>query len=86
MVADTQPSRSFYSGLIALKKIVEGTSDCTGEKFFRLLVKNLAEALGAHGVWVTELLKDKNRLRALAFWLNDHYVEEYEYDIAGTPC
>lgn len=86
MVAETQPSRNFSSGLIALKKIVEGTSDYTGKKFFRLLVKNLAEALGAHGVWVTELLKDKNRLRALAFWLNDHYVEEYEYDIAGTPC
>ncbi len=86
MAADTQPSRKFSSGLIALKKIVEGTSDFTGEKFFRLLVKNLAESLGAHGVWVTEYLKDKNRLRALAFWLHDHYVEEYEYDIPGTPC
>lgn len=86
MPTDTQPSRKFSPGLIALKKIVEGTSDATGEKFFRLLVKNLAEALGAHGVWVTEHLKEKNRLRALAFWLNDHFVEEYEYDIPGTPC
>lgn len=86
MTAETHSSRKFSSGLIALKKIVEGTSDYTGEKFFRLLVKNLADALGAHGVWVTELIKDKNRLRALAFWLNDHYVEEYEYDIPGTPC
>ena len=86
MATDTQSSRKFSSGLIALKKIVEGTSDFTGETFFRLLVKKLAEALGAHGVWVTELVKDKNRLRALAFWLNDHYVDEYEYDIPGTPC
>ncbi len=86
MATDTQSSRKFSSGLIALKRIVEGTSDFTGETFFRLLVKNLAEALGAHGVWVTELVKDKNRLRALAFWLNDHYVDEYEYDIPGTPC
>ena len=86
MVAETHSPRKISSGLIALKKIVEGTSDYTGEKFFRLLVKNLAEALGAHGVWVTELIKDKNRLRALAFWLNDHYVEEYEYDVPGTPC
>jgi PAS domain S-box-containing protein len=86
MTAETHSSRKFSSGLIALKKIVEGTSDYTGEKFFRLLVKNLADALGAHGVWVTELIKDKNRLRALAFWLNNHYVEEYEYDIPGTPC
>lgn len=86
MATYTQPSRKISSGLIALKKIVEGTSDFTGEKFFRLLVKNLAESLDAHGVWITEYLKDKNRLRALAFWLDDHYVDEYEYDIPGTPC
>jgi PAS domain S-box-containing protein len=86
MAAEISPSRKISSGLIILKKIVEGTSDHTGEKFFRLLVKNLAESLDAHGVWVTEYLKDQNRLRSLAFWLKDHYVEEYEYDIPGTPC
>ncbi len=86
MNAESAPSHKVSSGLIILKKIVEGTSDHTGEKFFRLLVKNLAESLYAHGVWVTEYLKDQNRLRSLAFWLNDHYVEEYEYDIPGTPC
>ncbi len=86
MATDYQSSRKISSGLIILKKIVEGTSDQTGESFFRLLVKNLAESLDAHGVWVTEFLKEKNRLRALAFWLDDHFVEEYEYDISGTPC
>ncbi len=86
MAADYHPSNKFSSGLIVLKKIVEGTSDYTGEKFFRLLVRNLAESLNAHGVWVTEYLKESNRLRALAFWLDDHYVDEYEYDIPGTPC
>jgi PAS domain S-box-containing protein len=78
--------RKLSSGLIALKKIVEGTSDQTGEGFFRLLVKNLAEVLDAHGVWVTEYLRDKNRLRALSFWLENHFVDDYEYDVPGTPC
>jgi PAS domain S-box-containing protein len=78
--------RKLSSGLIALKKIMEGTSDQTGEGFFRLLVKNLAEVLDAHGVWVTEYLRDKNRLRALSFWLDSHFVDEYEYDVPGTPC
>jgi PAS domain S-box-containing protein len=86
MAADFQSPRTASSGLMLLKKIVEGTSDYTGEQFFRLLVRNLAESLNAHGVWVTEYLKKKNRLRALAFWLEDHYVDEYEYDIPGTPC
>lgn len=84
--SDTTKVRNTSPGLIALKKIVEGISDHTGEVFFQQLVKNLAEALDAHGVWVTEYLKDKNRLRALAFWLSDHFVDEYEYDVPGTPC
>ena len=86
MAGNIQPSEKSSSGLIILKKIVEGTSDQTGEQFFRILVKNLAESLNAHGVWVTEHLKQTNRLRALAFWLRDHYVDDYEYDIPGTPC
>ena len=86
METEIQPSKKSSSGLIVLKKIVEGTSEQTGEKFFRLLVKNLAESLNAHGVWVTEYLKESNRLRALAFWLEDGYIDDYEYDIPGTPC
>jgi PAS domain S-box-containing protein len=83
---NTKQVREIPSGLVTLKKIVEGTSDHTGTRFFQLLVKNLAESLDAHGVWVTEYLRDKNRLRALAFWLEDHFVNEYEYDVPGTPC
>jgi len=26
------------------------------------------------------------RLRALAFWLGNDFVDHYEYDIVGTPC
>src|SRR5688500_6965962 len=74
------------SGLLALKKIVEGTADHTGQKFFESLVRNLAEVLNAYGVWVTEYLKPENRLRALAFWLDGRYVEEYAYAVSGTPC
>ena len=66
-------------GLSALKMIVEGTSEHTGEKFFRSLVKSLAQSLDAHGVWITEYLSEQNRLRSFAFWLDDHFVDEYEY-------
>jgi len=78
--------RKLPTGLVALKKIVEGTATHTGNEFFRSLVKNLAESIDAHGVWVSEFIPDTNRLRALAFWLEDHFEEEYEYDIVGTPC
>ncbi len=78
--------RKLPSGLIALKKIIDGTSGHTGERFFRSLVRSLAETLDSHGVWVTEYLTDRNRLRSLAFWLADGFVDEYEYDVVGTPC
>jgi len=69
-----------------LRTISDGTASETGSLFFRALVKNLSQALGTNGAWVTEYLPEFKRLRALAFWLDGEYVEQYEYDIQGTPC
>jgi len=69
-----------------LRTISNGTASEIGPQFFRALVKNLSQALGTYGAWVTEYLPDVNRLRALAFWLGDSYVDHYEYDVPGTPC
>jgi PAS domain S-box-containing protein len=69
-----------------LRTISDGTASETGSQFFRALVKNLSQALGTHGAWVTEYLPEQNRLRALAFWLGDSYVDRYEYHVPGTPC
>jgi len=66
--------------------IADGTAAETGSRFFRVLVKNLSQALGTYGAWVTEFLPEARRLRALAFWLGNDFVEHYEYDLAGTPC
>lgn len=70
----------------ALRSILEGTVNETGERFFRALVENLAKALGTHGAWVTEYIQECRRLRALAFWMDGQWVQDYEVDIAGTPC
>jgi PAS domain S-box-containing protein len=68
-----------------LREILEGTAEETGERFFDALVENLAKALGTYGAWVTTWHGQK-RLRAVAFWLGGRFVENYEYDLAGTPC
>ena len=70
----------------ALQRILEGTASETGSAFFAALVRNLALVLDTAGAWVTEYLPAEQRLRALAFWMDDAYVPHYEYDIAGTPC
>jgi PAS domain S-box-containing protein len=82
MKSDGKP----FSGLLALKQIVEGTSDSVGQEFFESLVQNLAEILNVSGVWVTEFLEKEHKLRALAFFLNGRFVDEYEYHLKGTPC
>ncbi|MBL9172437.1 MAG: sigma 54-interacting transcriptional regulator, partial [Verrucomicrobiales bacterium] len=70
----------------ALRLIVEGTVSETGGEFFRALVRNLAAVMGTTGAWVTEYLPETKRLRALAFWLNGGYIENFEYKVAGTAC
>jgi PAS domain S-box-containing protein len=70
----------------ALRSILEGTAAHTGKQFFRKLVKHLALAVGTKSAWITEYAEDNQRLRALAFWLEDSFVEGFEYEIKGTPC
>ncbi len=70
----------------AIRAILEGTATATGQGFFNALVEQLAGVLGTRGAWVTEYLADQRRLRSLAFWLDGEWVEDYEYDLAGTPC
>src|SRR5262245_4121765 len=69
-----------------LETILEGTAAETGEQFFAALVASLAKALQVEGAWVTEYLQGPKRLRAFSFWLRDHYVPDYEYDIQDSPC
>ena len=69
-----------------LQRISDGTAAETGSSFFCAVVKNLSQALGTYGAWITEYLPGAHRLKALAFWLGGDLVDHYEYDIAGTPC
>jgi formate hydrogenlyase transcriptional activator len=69
-----------------LRLLVAGTASETGSDFFRALVRNLAAALGTVGAWVTEYIPQERKLRALAMWLKDGFVADYEYKIDGTAC
>ena len=78
--------RKLPSGLLALKQIVEGTSTNTGRDFFDSLVMNLAQTLDVQGAWVTEYLRDVEKLRSYSFWFDGKHQDEYEYFIENTPC
>jgi formate hydrogenlyase transcriptional activator len=69
-----------------LRIIAEGTATHFGEEFFRSLVKNLAAALSVEHAFVSEFCTDRSKVRTLAFWTGDHFRDNFEYTIAGTPC
>ena len=69
-----------------LRAIVEGTAGSTGEQFFNDLVRHLASAIGVPFAGISEFTGVNNRVRTLAFWARDHIQENFEYNLAGTPC
>ena len=73
------------SELELLRSVVEGTAHATGDDFLRNLVRRVAEALGVHHAFVSELLPEQ-RVRTLAFWSHGRIVDNVEYDLPGTPC
>ncbi|MDA2911050.1 sigma 54-interacting transcriptional regulator [Nitrospiraceae bacterium AH_259_D15_M11_P09] len=69
-----------------LRRIVEGTASATGEEFFRSLVRNLASTLQVRHAFVSEFTGGTSRVRTLAFWKGEGFLDSFEYDLAGTPC
>src|SRR5208282_436872 len=69
----------------ALRAIVEGTANTTGEAFFQSLVRHLAAALGTHYAFVAEFVGG-TRVRTLAYWIRGQIADNVEFDVIGTPC
>jgi formate hydrogenlyase transcriptional activator len=70
-----------------LRAITEGTAAATGLDFFRSLARHLATALQIRFTLVAECIGQiKGRVRTLAFWQGDRFGDDFEYDVADTPC
>ncbi len=69
-----------------LRTMVEGTASVTGDDFFRSLVRNLASALQVRYAFVSEFAVSNTRVRTLAFWTGEGFLDNFEYDLANTPC
>jgi len=68
-----------------LRLLVEGTITSTGGDFLRELVRHVAAALNLRYSFVGYLLP-RSRIRTLAFWKGDGYMDPVEFDLEGTPC
>ncbi len=68
-----------------LRTITEGTAAVTGKEFFQSLVRHLASGLGVRYAFIAEC-RDKKHARSVAFWDGAGFGENFDYDVAGTPC
>lgn len=69
-----------------LRKLVQGTAAVTGDDFFRSLVSSLADAIGVRYAFVSRFAGDRSRVRTLAFWNGESFLDNVEYALSGTPC
>jgi signal transduction histidine kinase/DNA-binding response OmpR family regulator len=71
----------------ALQLIVEGTASTTGDNFMRSCVRYLAEVLQVRYALIAQLVdKLGTSARTLAFWTGETWSENFEYELADTPC
>ena len=79
--------RALRKSDLTLRKIDEGTAATTGADFFNSLVKSLAEALQTKYAFVSKFVSGSHtRVRTLAFWHGDGFLDNFEYDLPHTPC
>lgn len=69
------------------RAISEGLAPVTGRAFFSTMVKHLAVSLGMDYVLFTRL-KDSEQgvAETISVWADGQHVDNFEYEIAGTPC
>lgn len=67
------------------RSIVVGTAAVTGDDFFASLVRHMAAAFRVRYAFVTSC-DDQKHARTLAFWNGDRFGDNFEFDIADTPC
>ena len=71
----------------ALRSVMVATSAATGEQFFHTLAQHLAAALEVRYALVGELEGTaKDRIRTLAVWAGDRFVDDFAYALPGGPC
>ena len=79
--------RALRKSELILRKIDEGTAAMTGAAFFPSLVRSLAEALQIKYAFVSRFVgENRSRVRTLAFWKGDGFLDNFEYDLPHTPC
>jgi PAS domain S-box-containing protein len=69
-----------------LGAIAEGLTSWADENFFRALVSGMARRLGVRYALAGELIPGTTRVSTLAVWSGGDFADNFEFEMAGTPC
>ncbi|MBE0595883.1 MAG: EAL domain-containing protein [Desulfuromonadales bacterium] len=70
-----------------LHQMIAAACSATGERFFQSLVQSLAEAAGAEYAFVCEFIDgSRQRVRTVAVYAHGRIIDNFEFDLTGTPC
>jgi len=70
-----------------LGKLIKGTARSAGEEFLKNLVEDLCVALNVNYAMIGLLTGEKkDRVKTLAMWSPNGYMETFEYSLKDTPC
>lgn len=71
----------------AMRSLLAASAIPTREEFFSHCVRELAHLYRARFALIGVFDHDSSeRIRTLAVWSEDHWAENFVYDLAGTPC
>ncbi|MBE9031043.1 AAA family ATPase [filamentous cyanobacterium LEGE 11480] len=72
---------------LAMSAIIEDAARKTGVEFYQACVKALVQTFQVRSAFISETREaSSTQNQTLAFWHDDHFVESFTYDSAGTPC
>lgn len=83
----TVPAPSSAQLQDTLQRIAAGVSATTGEAFFQSLVQHLAQTLEVDYAFVSELSEGQGEtVSTTAAWAHGKIIENFQYELANTPC
>ena len=78
--------RNYTTDDVALRATAKSVEAETGDRFFSSLARSLALALDVECAFVTRLSDDGTHFKMLALWEGDHFGENVDLPLKGTPC
>ncbi len=70
----------------AMKDLLSGTAQETGNDFFEALTRQLCKSLGVSSALVCRISRDFTMAHPLAFYSRGRSLTGHPYPLAGTPC